>query len=159
MSSGRLEPLALGGLSVLSLHPHCSCASCAPPAPDRRGLQGHGHLHRVLHHPAGLRQLPPLPVSEPTLPSQGGAPAQPLLTVQGAQLSLPTWRWGLWASSSSDLPPASQLEGQTHTEAKASEDTYALDSESSMEVREASRTLALYPSEGWSLAWACSGHG
>lgn len=49
------------------------------------------------------------------------------------------------ASSPSDLPPASQLEGQAHVEVKASEDTYALDSESSMEVREASRALALYP--------------
>lgn len=45
---------------------------------------------------------------------------------------------GAGAASSSDLPLASQLEGQAHAEAKASEDTYALDSESSMEVREAS---------------------
>lgn len=51
---------------------------------------------------------------------------------------------GALASSPSDLPPASQLEGQAHTEAKASEDTYALDSESSMEVREASRAQALH---------------
>ena len=36
-------------------------------------------------------------------------------------------------SSPSDLSPASQLEGQAQTEAKTSEDTYALDSESSME--------------------------
>lgn len=56
-------------------------------------------------------------------------------------------------SSPSDLSPASQLEGQAQTEAKTSEDTYALDSESSMEVREVSRAPALHPLRRWSLAW------
>lgn len=46
---------------------------------------------------------------------------------------------GAGASPSSDQPLlASQLESQVHTEAKTSEDTYALDSESSLEVRGAS---------------------
>ncbi|KAK2101588.1 mRNA-binding ribosome synthesis protein [Saguinus oedipus] len=55
----------------------------------------HDHLHRVLHHPAGLRQLPPLPVTQPPLPPK--------------------------------------LEGQAQAEVKASEGTYTLDSESSVE--------------------------
>lgn len=85
----RLSPLPA---PTLPTGPLC------PPAPDRCGLQGHGHLHRVLYHSAGLRQLPPLPVAQPALPAQGRTPAQPRFfsVFKGHSPALPTWRPGLW---------------------------------------------------------------
>lgn len=56
----------------------------------------------------------------------------------GGPASLPAGRWGLGPPFSDCPHPASQLESQVHTEAKTSEDAYALDSESSLEVRGAS---------------------
>ncbi|KAI4569134.1 hypothetical protein MJG53_021004, partial [Ovis ammon polii x Ovis aries] len=66
-------------------------------------------------------------------PKVGLSPGGP-----GGPASLPAGRWGLWPPFSDCPHPVFQLESQVHTEAKTSEDAYALDSESSLEVRGAS---------------------
>lgn len=100
--SGRQRPMAGRSWGLLTsrgcqchLGAHLADVPPVPPAPDRRGLQGHGHLHRVLHHPAGLRQLPPLPVTQPALPTQGRAPPAPP-SLPGAQPGRPHREAGRW---------------------------------------------------------------
>lgn len=92
LGGGRQCRLSPSPAPALPMGPLC------PPAPDRCGLQGHGHLHRVLYHSAGLCQLPPLPVAQPALPAQGRTPAQPrsFSVFKGHSPALPTWRLVLW---------------------------------------------------------------
>lgn len=135
---GRLESPAPCGLSMLSFP--CTCTAnesfVSPQHPtdvDYRVMATFTEFYTTLLGFVNFRLYQSINLHYP--PKVGSQPGSFSECSRGHGPSLPAWMQGAVASSSSDLPPALQLEGQAQAEVKANEDTYALDSESSMEVR------------------------